>query len=401
MTPSPALQFLTPAQHLPAEGFDAPEIEDSSENGLIQLYRQMMGDCELGFSIDENGVSPLGETSSEMEFVSLGMTLKENGPVMEAGEAAISLRLPRFEDSESAFDGCESPGEYLRAFVEWMQDDIDRSTASVEGEKMPILYWSPRREGEGIQVQFLGLLNSSLGDDTVVEGNAGGHWVPLFDDPEVEAHGLREMAVGLALVAVTLGGAPEAEAGPFQKLFKKRETVPVQQANYRQASEPKAVHRVAATTAGYQDVHRDARINQGLLAQAGSGNSRIVIDVAKQRAYLIVDNQVAVDTAVSTARSGKHTPRGTFKITQRVAEGKTSTIYGCALPYWMRLDQSAIGMHVGDLPGYPASAGCIRLPQSVAPVIFQHTQSGTSVQVTDNFNLASLTGPGDVLVASN
>ena len=79
------------------------------------------------------------------------------------------------------------------------------------------------------------------------------------------------------------------------------------------------------------------------------------------------------------------TTRGTFKITQRVESGKTSTIYGCSLPYWMRLDQSAIGMHVGELPGYPASAGCVRLPAQIAPLIFGATQSGTTVKVVDSW----------------
>ena len=400
MNSSPALQFLSPAHHLPAEGFDAPSPQEVSENALLQLYREMMKDCELGFVVDENGVAPLGDTPEEMEFVTLGMRFSDSEPVMEAGESPIPISLSKLDESADAFDGCESPDEYLRAFVEWIGPNLSKATESQAGDKTPILYWSARDEGEGIQVQFLGMLNSPLGDDTVIQGNADGQWIPLFDDPEVEAHGLREMAVGMAIVAFTLGGATEAEAGPFKNLFKKRDTVPIQQANYQRSSEKQAIQRVA-TTSGYQDVHRDARINQRLLSQGTSANSRIVVDVAKQRAYLIVNNQVAIDTAVSTARSGKYTPRGTFKITQRVEQGKTSTIYGCALPYWMRLDQSAIGMHVGDLPGYPASAGCIRLPHSVAPLMFQNTQSGTTVQVTDNFNLASLSGPGEVLVASN
>ena len=103
-----------------------------------------------------------------------------------------------------------------------------------------------------------------------------------------------------------------------------------------------------------------------------------------------VGGQLAVDTPISTARAGKHTPRGTFKITQRVRTGKTSTIYGCSLPYWMRLDQSAIGMHVGELPGYPASAGCIRLPHDVAPLIFNATKSGTTVRVVDSWQSSTM-----------
>lgn len=68
-----------------------------------------------------------------------------------------------------------------------------------------------------------------------------------------------------------------------------------------------------------------------------------------------------------------------------------------ALPCWMRLDQSAIGLHIGDLPGYPASAGCIRLPGEIAPVFFDHTVSGSSVQV---FNSWRKTAADAQLIAS-
>ena len=53
------------------------------------------------------------------------------------------------------------------------------------------------------------------------------------------------------------------------------------------------------------------------------------------------------------------------------------------MPYWNRLDQSAIGMHTGQLPGYPASHGCIRLPDESARFIFDNAPKGTTVQVVD------------------
>ena len=125
-----------------------------------------------------------------------------------------------------------------------------------------------------------------------------------------------------------------------------------------------------------------ARIDLERLAEANSDNTRIIVDVAAQRAYFLIDGQVIGDSPVSTARSGKYTPRGTFHITQKKID-KVSTIYHVALPYWMRLDQSAIGLHVGDLPGKPASAGCIRLPKEVAQVLYSHINRGTPVQVVD------------------
>lgn len=94
-----------------------------------------------------------------------------------------------------------------------------------------------------------------------------------------------------------------------------------------------------------------------------------------------MNGKVAITSPVSTARPGKYTPRGTFTVTERVPAGKVSTIYGVQMPYWIRLGGSAYGMHAGYLPGYPASAGCIRLPSEGAQAIFSHTRSGTRVSI--------------------
>jgi len=124
-----------------------------------------------------------------------------------------------------------------------------------------------------------------------------------------------------------------------------------------------------------------ARVNPSVLAESNSRNTRLVIDIADQRGYLLVDGRIAVDTPVSTARPGKWTPRGSFRVTERVRTGKVSTIYGVEMPYWMRLNGSVYGVHAGHLPGYPASAGCIRLPSSAAQVIYDNTTYGTRVNV--------------------
>ncbi len=129
-----------------------------------------------------------------------------------------------------------------------------------------------------------------------------------------------------------------------------------------------------------------ARVNHMVLNQSNKGNTRLVIDIADQRGYLLVNGKVAVNTPVSTARPGKYTPRGSFSMSQRVRTGKVSTIYGVEMPYWMRLSGTAFGVHAGHLPGYPASAGCIRLPASAAQVIFDNTTYGTKVNIYSSWD---------------
>lgn len=151
---------------------------------------------------------------------------------------------------------------------------------------------------------------------------------------------------------------------------------------------PRPQHR-----SSYRDAHGDAYINHELLAAGKDAEKKVVIDISRQRAFLIIHDLVAIDTAVSTARRGKYTPRGSYQITEKVASGKVSTLYHVYMPYWMRLGQSTVGMHVGDLPGYPASAGCIRLPQRIAPLLFENLTLGVPVEVVDSWDEEGLRLP--------
>lgn len=48
---------------------------------------------------------------------------------------------------------------------------------------------------------------------------------------------------------------------------------------------------------------------------------------------------------------------------------------------WFCRIHDGVGMHVGILPGYPASHGCVRLPSDIAPLIYQKVRVGTSVEI--------------------
>lgn len=200
----------------------------------------------------------------------------------------------------------------------------------------------------------------------------------------------------LAFGASLLTAVPvEVEAaGMFKKLSQKIKA----KRQERMADEREPVRRTPQYRSYYRDAHDDAYINHKLLETTAEeeekeADRKVIVDVARQRAYLVINGIVAIDTAVSTARRGHYTPRGTFKITERVQTGKVSTIYHVYMPNWMRLDHTTVGMHTGDLPGYPASAGCIRMPQSVAPLMFANTDYGVTVEVVDNWEEVELEIP--------
>ncbi len=50
---------------------------------------------------------------------------------------------------------------------------------------------------------------------------------------------------------------------------------------------------------------------------------------------------------------------------------------GAPMPYFMRI-VGGVGMHAGYLPGYPASHGCIRMPEFMAENFFNNVDLGTS-----------------------
>jgi hypothetical protein len=108
---------------------------------------------------------------------------------------------------------------------------------------------------------------------------------------------------------------------------------------------------------------------------------RVVISLGKQRAVIYRDGEEVDSSVVSTGRKGYATPAGTFVITNKHSSW-ISTIYKVPMPWFMRLSCSSIGLHAGNIPGYPASHGCIRLPFSKAKQFFAQLRVGDVVEIT-------------------
>ena len=166
--------------------------------------------------------------------------------------------------------------------------------------------------------------------------------------------------------------------GLFARIFHARAERRAQQLSGNVASVRQKKYQVSPMP---NPVQAPPSYNHALISQAKSKGSSVVVNIARQRAYVYVGGQVAIDAPVSTARAGKRTPRGSFGVGEKVRQGKISTIYHVDMPFWMRLGSSAYGMHAGYLPGYPASAGCIRLPYEAAAKIYDCVGYGTRVKI--------------------
>ncbi len=58
-----------------------------------------------------------------------------------------------------------------------------------------------------------------------------------------------------------------------------------------------------------------------------------------------------------------------------------STLYHAPMPLYLRLSCRDFGLHAGELPGYPASHGCIRMKKKDAEEFFSRVPVGTLVVI--------------------
>jgi len=149
--------------------------------------------------------------------------------------------------------------------------------------------------------------------------------------------------------------------------------------------------------------------NKQLIAKANSSNSFIRIDLATQRGMLIVDDQYAMDFPCSTGIRAFPTQPGKYSIIGKRANHKSNlygkiynaegklvngdadinvdsippggSFVGAPMPYFMRLTNNGLGMHVGRVSRRPVSHGCIRLSRDVASTLFERMSVGTNVEI--------------------
>ena len=140
------------------------------------------------------------------------------------------------------------------------------------------------------------------------------------------------------------------------------------------------------------------------------GSPSITIDLREQKAFFYKSGKLVGVSMISSGREGYSTPSGSFKIIQKNKD-HVSNLYGdyvdgggnvvvanvgvkrdpkppgtkfrgAPMPYFMRI-HGGVGMHAGFLPGFPASHGCIRMPERMAEIFFANVSHGTPVRVVN------------------
>jgi len=141
------------------------------------------------------------------------------------------------------------------------------------------------------------------------------------------------------------------------------------------------------------------------VARVAFAQYSVQLDLTEQKAYLLYHDRAIMESQISSGRPGHLTPVGTFYITDKDLN-HVSSIYGRMVDRWNRtvvadadVDMPTpagtrfvnapmryfmqfapgIGMHAGYLPGYPASHGCVRMPERNAIAFFNAVSVGTAV----------------------
>lgn len=137
-------------------------------------------------------------------------------------------------------------------------------------------------------------------------------------------------------------------------------------------------------------------------------DSYVEVLLDEQRGRLYIRNAIAMDFPICSGRfGGSETPKGTFTISQKAADYRSSlygtyvdsqnrvvrggadsrkkgpkgtSFRGASMPYWMRFN-GAIGMHVGNVYRDGRSHGCVRVPEEACRILFSKLDVGSKVIV--------------------
>lgn len=136
---------------------------------------------------------------------------------------------------------------------------------------------------------------------------------------------------------------------------------------------------------------------------APEGPTLMMISRVTQRAVVYRNGVPIGITTVSTGRPGYETPTGVFTILQKNKDHRSNLYDDAPMPFMQRLTWSGVAIHAGNLPGHPASHGCIRLPYDFARELFAVTKLGGTVVITDEAVLprVATNGPRLELKAGN
>ena len=116
---------------------------------------------------------------------------------------------------------------------------------------------------------------------------------------------------------------------------------------------------------------------------APSGPVLVYVDLGRQLATVYRNGVRIGVTTISSGKEGHETPNGVFTILEKQVDHHSRTYDNAPMPFQQRLTWKGVAMHAGNLPGFPASHGCVRLPFEFSKLLFGTTTMGGTVVIAN------------------
>jgi lipoprotein-anchoring transpeptidase ErfK/SrfK len=133
-----------------------------------------------------------------------------------------------------------------------------------------------------------------------------------------------------------------------------------------------------------KDGAKDQESTPEELTPKAKGVLTVVISIAKQQLTLYSNGTPIAHSRVSTGQPGHSTPTGVFSVIQKDRWHRSNIYDDAPMFYMQRITWSGVAMHQGVVPNYPASHGCIRLPEAFAKQMWGITQLGARVIIAQS-----------------
>ncbi len=183
-------------------------------------------------------------------------------------------------------------------------------------------------------------------------------------------------AAGAAAAALGFEGTPALAQGYFPWDYDEPRIAPTREWNprpHRQTARKK-YGRAEAEKAGAPSAREaEPGVERPLFA---------VASIADQHVSIYNHHGLVARSAISTGIAGHSTPKGIFTIIGRERFHRSNIYSGAPMPFMQRITWSGIAMHLGVVPGHPASHGCIRLPAEFAAKLWGLTKIGERVVIS-------------------
>jgi len=110
---------------------------------------------------------------------------------------------------------------------------------------------------------------------------------------------------------------------------------------------------------------------------------QVLISIKRQSMQVFSGQRQIGFSPISSGKPGKETPHGIFSVLRKHKFRWSNLYVREPMPFMQRLTWSGIALHAGELPGYPASHGCVRLPGEFAKQLFELETSDRHVIISD------------------